>query len=111
LGCGLSHPSLFTVVKAKPEAVAEGGKGALGGSNIIFKGCFRLLDDADVVAILGKNVVNALPAGTICPGTVNQNDIPNAMVLALCGESAAGQQQDYNAQEPRHSSHHLRAIN
>jgi hypothetical protein len=30
------------------------------------------LDDADVVPILDENVVNALPAGTICPGAVNQ---------------------------------------
>jgi hypothetical protein len=41
------------------------------------------LDDADVKAIFDKNVVNALPAGTICPGAVNQNDIPNAMLFVL----------------------------
>src|SRR5438876_2867128 len=33
---------------------------ALRGSHIFFKGCLWLLDDADVVAILDKNVVNAL---------------------------------------------------
>jgi hypothetical protein len=33
---------------------------ALGGSYIIFKGCLWLLDDAHVVAILDKVVVNAL---------------------------------------------------
>jgi hypothetical protein len=53
-------------------------KDALRGSHIFFKGRLRLLDDADVVAILDKNVVDASPAGTICPGTVNQNDIPKA---------------------------------
>jgi hypothetical protein len=47
------------------------------------EGCLRLLDDADVEAIFDKNVVNTLPAGTICPGTVNQNDIPNTMLLVL----------------------------
>jgi hypothetical protein len=42
-----------------------------------------LCHDADVIAILNKNVVNALPARTICPGTVNQNNVPNAMVFVL----------------------------
>src|SRR5205085_6476397 len=51
---------------------------ALRGGDIVFKGRLRFLDDADVVAILDKNIVNAFPAGTICPGPVNQNNIPNA---------------------------------
>ena len=51
-----------------------------------------LLDDADVVTILDKNVVNAFPAGTICPGTVNQNDIPDPRLFALREECATGQQ-------------------
>ena len=54
---------------------------ALRGSHIFFKGRLRLLDDADVVAILDKNVVNAFPARTICPGAVNQNNIPNRDAL------------------------------
>ena len=58
-------------------------KDALCGRDIVFKGRLRLLDDADVVAILNKNVVNAFPAGTICPGTVNQNNVPNAMLFIL----------------------------
>jgi hypothetical protein len=66
---------------------------ALRGSHIFFKGRLRLLDDADVVAILDKNVVNAFPARTICPGTVNQNNVPNAMLFVLRRERAAGQQQ------------------
>jgi hypothetical protein len=37
------------------------------------------LNDADLVAILDKNVVNASPARSIGPGTVDQNNIPNAM--------------------------------
>jgi hypothetical protein len=56
---------------------------ALRSGHIIFKGRLRLLDDADVVAIFHKNVVNALPAGTICSGTVNQNDIANARRFVL----------------------------
>jgi hypothetical protein len=51
------------------------------------------LDDADVVAILGENVINALPPGTICPGTVNQNNIPNTVLFVPCRKRAAGQQQ------------------
>jgi hypothetical protein len=66
-------------------------KDALGGSNIIFKGCLWFLDDADVVAIFDKDVVNAFPAGTIRPGAVNQNNIPNAMLVVLRGERSAGQ--------------------
>src|SRR5437899_8071868 len=58
-------------------------KDALRGRHIFLKGCLRLLDDADVVAILAKNVVHAFPARTICPGTVNQNNIPNARRLVL----------------------------
>jgi hypothetical protein len=47
-------------------------KYALGGSHIIFQGRLRLLDNADVVAVLDKNVVNAFPAGRIRPGAVNR---------------------------------------
>jgi hypothetical protein len=46
-------------------------KDALCGRDIFFKGRLRLLHDADVVAILDQNVVNAFPARTICPGAVN----------------------------------------
>jgi hypothetical protein len=68
-------------------------KNALRGNHIFFKGCLRLLDDADVVAILDKNVVHAFPAGTICPSTVYQNNIPNAIAFVLRRECAAAQQQ------------------
>ena len=47
----------------------------------------------DVVAILHKNVVNAFPARTICPCAVNQNNIPNEMLLVLRREHAARKQQ------------------
>src|SRR5438552_2205537 len=69
------------------------GKDTLGSGDIFFKGGLWLLDDADVVPILNKNVVNTLPPGTICPGAVNQNNIPNARLFVLRGERAAGQQQ------------------
>jgi hypothetical protein len=59
-------------------------KDALRGSHVFFEGCFRLLDDGDVVAVLDENVVNAFPARAICPGAVNQNNIPNAMLAVLC---------------------------
>jgi hypothetical protein len=58
-------------------------KDAPHSGDIIFKGGLRLLDYADVVAILNQNVVNAFPPGTICPGTVNQNNVSNAMLFVL----------------------------
>jgi hypothetical protein len=39
----------------------------------VFKGSLRLSHDADVEAILDKNVVNAPPARTICPSSVRQH--------------------------------------
>jgi len=48
-------------------------KDALRSGDIFLERRQRFLNDADVVAILDENVVNALPARTICPGTVNQN--------------------------------------
>jgi hypothetical protein len=56
---------------------------ALGGSHIFFERRLGLLDDADVVAILDQDVVNAFPARTIRPRTVDENNITNAMLLAL----------------------------
>src|SRR5712664_152293 len=58
-------------------------EGAFGGSHIVFKGSFRFLDDADVIAILDKDVIDTFPARTVRPGTVDQNNIPNAMLLVL----------------------------
>jgi hypothetical protein len=66
---------------------------ALGGSHILFKGRLRFLDDADVVAIRDQDVANAFPARTIRPRTVDENNIPNAMLLALRRKRAARQQQ------------------
>src|SRR6266853_2632461 len=66
---------------------------ALRSGDVFLAGGLRLLDDADVKAILNEDVVNALPAGTICPSAVNQNNIPNAMLLALRSQPDAGQQQ------------------
>src|SRR5271154_954769 len=85
-------------------------KDALCGNHIILKGCLRLLNDADVVAILDKNVVHASPARTIRPGAVNQNNIPNATLFVLRGEHAAGQQQQNDAQGLRDSYYHLQRL-
>src|SRR5437899_2967894 len=59
--------------------------------DIFFKGGLRFLNDADVISILDENVVNAFPAGTVCPGTVNQNDVPNPRRFVLRGKRAVGQ--------------------
>jgi hypothetical protein len=56
---------------------------ALCRGDILFKGGLRFLNDADVVAILDENVVNPFPAGTICPGAVNENNIANCEREAL----------------------------
>gem|GEM_PF-2837632 len=82
------HPSFgnygspITVSDKNARSVLK-SEGPLGSSHVFFKRRLRLLNDAHVVAILQKNVVNAFPAGTICPGTVNLNNIPNAMLLVL----------------------------
>jgi hypothetical protein len=52
-------------------------------SEDVFKGRLRLLDDSDVEAILNKNVVNALPARTVRPGTVNQHNIADSTLWIL----------------------------
>ena len=67
-------------------------QGALSGSHIFFKGCLRLLDDADVVTILCQNVVNAFPTRSICPRAVDQNDVTNAMLFVLRWEPTGGHQ-------------------
>jgi hypothetical protein len=56
---------------------------SLRGSHIFSKRRLGFLDEADVVPILDKNVVDAFPARTIRPGAVNQNNVPNAMLLVL----------------------------
>jgi hypothetical protein len=55
----------------------------LRGGDVFLEGSLRLLNDADVEAILHKNVVNASPARTVCPRAVNQYNIPNAMLFVL----------------------------
>jgi hypothetical protein len=44
---------------------------------------FLLLNDADVLTILSQDVVNAFPARTIRPRTVDKDNIPNAVLLTL----------------------------
>jgi hypothetical protein len=46
----------------------------LHGGHIILEGRLRLLDDADVEAMPDKVVVNASPARTVSPGTVDEDD-------------------------------------
>jgi hypothetical protein len=53
------------------------------------------LDNADVVAILDKNVVNTFPARTIGPSTVNDNNISNEKPFT-CGALSAHVNSDSN---------------
>jgi hypothetical protein len=59
-------------------------KDALGGRDIFLERSLRFLDNADLVTILDQNVVNTFPAGAICPSSVYQNDVSNAMICGLC---------------------------
>jgi len=63
-------------VRDKDARAVLKSEDTLHGSYIVLEGRLWLLDDADVVAIFDKNVVDAFPARTICPGAVNQNNIP-----------------------------------
>src|SRR6266851_1088549 len=90
---GLSNYGSPITVSDKNARSILLSEGSLRGSYIVFKGRLRLLDDADVVAIFDKNIVDAFPTRTICPGAMNQDNIPNVMVFVLRGERAAGQQQ------------------
>src|SRR6266545_2638691 len=56
-------------------------KDALRSCDIFLERRQRLLHDTDVIPMFDKNVVDAFPARTICPGTVNQNNIPNATLF------------------------------
>src|SRR5437899_12577872 len=64
-------------------------KHAFCGGDIFFEGRLRLLDYADVIAILDKNIVNAFPAGTICPRTMHQDDIFHLGFLSIYSLPAA----------------------
>lgn len=72
---------------------------ALSGSHIILKGRLRLLDGADVVAVLNKDVVNTLPAGTICPSSMYQHDILDRRARCL-GDTVVGHAKRAQAYEP-----------
>src|SRR6266481_7623862 len=84
IGPGFSNYRSPVAVSDKNAWSALLGENALRCGHIVFKGGLRLLHDADVVAILDQNLVNAFPAGTICPCAVNQNNVPNAMLFVLC---------------------------
>src|ERR1700731_203470 len=82
---GLSnYGSTITVSDKNAQSILL-SEGAFCSCHIFFKGCLRLLDDVNVVTIFDENVVNTLPARTICPGAVYQNNVPHAMVFVLRG--------------------------
>jgi hypothetical protein len=49
---------------------------AAGDGDVIFERQRRVLDDADVEAILFEELVDTLPAGSIHEAAVNQRDVP-----------------------------------
>src|SRR5580700_2274772 len=50
---------------------------------IFFKRRLRLLYDADVIAVLDKNVVDAFPPRSVGPGAVNEHNVLHGCVLSL----------------------------
>jgi hypothetical protein len=64
------------------------GDDALRGRDVFLERRQWFLDDGYVEAVFDKNVVNASPAGTIGPGPVDENNIPNAMFIVLRAERA-----------------------
>jgi hypothetical protein len=56
---------------------------ALGGSHVFSKRGLRLLNNAHVVSVSDKNVVDTLPARAIGPSAMNQNDIADAILVIL----------------------------
>src|ERR1700719_4841547 len=81
--CFRNYGAPIAVSDQNARSVLE-SKDALRSCDILLERRLRLLHDGDVVTIIDQNVVNAFPARTICPGTVSQNDIPNAPLLVLC---------------------------
>src|SRR5205823_11447326 len=70
----VSHKNAWSILQSED---------ALRRRHIFFEGRLRLLNDTYLVTILDQNVVNAFPTCTICPGTVNEDNIPHATFFVL----------------------------
>ena len=55
----------------------------LHGGHIVLEGRLRFLDDTDVVAVVNKIGVHTFPTGAICPGSMHQNNFPDATFRVL----------------------------
>ena len=56
---------------------------ALRRRHTLFERRFRLLDDTDVVTVVGEGAGHTFPTGTDRPGSMHQDDIRNAIPGAL----------------------------
>jgi hypothetical protein len=72
---------------------------APGRCYVRLKRSLRLLDDADIVAVLHQDIVSTFPAGAIGPGSVYQNNISNGGTFVLRVDYAAAPQQDSRYQK------------
>ena len=63
--------------------------------DILLERRFRLLNDAHFVSILGENIVNASPAGTIRPGAVYEHDVFYGRCNRRCSGEAEGEKGGY----------------
>ncbi len=59
-------------------------KSAFGDSYVTFQGYRRILNDADVVAVLFKDLVHALPARAVHKTAMNQNDVLHSRISFSC---------------------------
>ena len=50
-------------------------KHALRGCNVLIQACQWLLDDADMKAVAGQDVINAAPARTIHERAMDKHDV------------------------------------
>ena len=85
--------SALTVSHEDARATLLKSENALSSGNIIFKGRFWFLHDADVVTVLHQNVVNTFPTRAVCPSSVNQNNIPNSLRFVGCRHRLTCQKQ------------------
>jgi hypothetical protein len=100
--------SAIAVSDEKALAILQ-SEDPLCSSNIFLKGGLGLLYDAHAVTVSDENVRDAFPAGAICPGSVDENDIANPVFIAgrldrrrrlAGGEGSEGRQEDESRGSP-----------
>src|SRR6267378_6192248 len=63
-------------------------KNALGSRHVVLQRYRRVLDDADVIAVLLQDTVDTFPARAVCKTSMNQNDVLHgsfSLLEKICG--------------------------